>query len=602
MGQKAIVPRNNELGLSDDRINSQIIWNQQDDAELEDAVDAVRGARIVIMNPPFSSRKKMGEKFSQATKTQLQRRVDAMEELLTSADTEMKNFTDRNALEPLFTALADKCTAQQTGILTMINPTVALSAPSAIHKRRILAKRYHIHTVLTSHQPGQINLSQNTGINESIILAKRHDGPKPPTKFINLDRMPTDENEAAELHEALSSCQEGDLFAGWGRVSYWPAERMAVGDWTPAVWRAPRLAEAAHKLSVDPNLLHMNQKYTTRSTLQELYSVCRPAEGEDPGSLPVVASKSSNGQTTVHSTPDQHWIPKNADEARRRLNGGTYPEADRILQKAGYLLITHGQRTTTARVTAVASTEKYVGTGWMPVLEPSQEEAKALAVFLNSTAGRLQIMRNPGTTIEFPLYNPADIGTVRVPDVTNPHTKVVLADCWEHTRGMEVPQFRDGECDVRRLWDEAVAEAMGWDADELAHLRELLNNEPHVRGLGYNQYADEPDDDDAAPPLDRETFERLADEWERDRPRGVDIAQMTKHPAYQRIVAMGQPAVPWLLHRLATKPDHWFVALSAITGAKPVPPESRGRIKEMVQAWLGWGIQQGYELATSDVD
>ena len=56
---------------------------------------------------------------------------------------------------------------------------------------------------------------------------------------------------------------------------------------------------------------------------------------------------------------------------------------------------------------------------------------------------------------------------------------------------MVVPQFQDGECEVRQMWDEAVAEAMGWNADELAHLRELLNSEPHVRGLGYNQYGDE---------------------------------------------------------------------------------------------------------------
>ena len=56
---------------------------------------------------------------------------------------------------------------------------------------------------------------------------------------------------------------------------------------------------------------------------------------------------------------------------------------------------------------------------------------------------------------------------------------------------MEVPQFRDGECEVRRLWDEAVANAMGWNADELARQRNLLHNEPHVRGLGYNQFADE---------------------------------------------------------------------------------------------------------------
>ena len=146
--------------------------------------------------------------------------------------------------------------------------------------------------------------------------------------------------------------------------------------------------------------------------------------------------------------------------------------------------------------------------------------------------------------------------------------------------------------------DEAVAEAMGWDAEELAHLRGLLNNEPHVRGLGYGQYADAVE----AGPADRERFERLADEWERDRPRGADVAQMTQHPAYQRIIAMGEPAVPWLLQRLAEKPNHWFVALNAITGAKPVPPESRGRIKEMAQAWLDWGREKGYELTSSDVD
>ena len=100
----------------------------------------------------------------------------------------------------------------------------------------------------------------------------------------------------------------------------------------------------------------------------------------------------------------------------------------------------------------------------------------------------------------------------------------------------------------------------------------------------------------------RETFERLAYEWERNRPRGVDVAQMTQHPAYQRIIDMGEPAVPWLLRRLSEKPNHWFVALNAITGARPVPPASRGRIKEMAQAWLEWGRQNGYELTSRATD
>ena len=173
------------------------------------------------------------------------------------------------------------------------------------------------------------------------------------------------------------------------------------------------------------------------------------------------------------------------------MNGGTYPEADRILQKAGHLLITTGQRTSSARLAATASDDKYVGNGWMPVTGLSPAEAKGAAVFINSTPGRLQLMRHPGRQIAFPTYSTAEAGNIRIPDLKDPRVRQVLADCWEQTKSMEVPRYRDGECEVRRLWDEAVADARGWDADELARLRGLLNNEPHVRGLGYNQYADE---------------------------------------------------------------------------------------------------------------
>ncbi len=127
----------------------------------------------------------------------------------------------------------------------------------------------------------------------------------------------------------------------------------------------------------------------------------------------------------------------------------------------------------------------------MPVTGFSAKESKAIAVFLNSTAGRLQLMRNAGRTLLFPIYSPAGVSNIRIPDIKNDRIRGILADCWERTKDMVVPQFRDGECEVRRLWDEAVAEAMDWDAGELARLRNLLHNEPHVRGLGYNQYADE---------------------------------------------------------------------------------------------------------------
>ena len=90
-------------------------------------------------------------------------------------------------------------------------------------------------------------------------------------------------------------------------------------------------------------------------------------------------------------------------------------------------------------------------------------------------------------------------------------------------------------------------------------------------------------------------FERLADEWERDRPRGLDLTAMAMHPAYQHIIDMGLPAVPWLLARLERLPGHWFLALNRITGAQPVLPENEGNLKAMAEDWLRWGKQSGYE-------
>ena len=196
---------------------------------------------------------------------------------------------------------------------------------------------------------------------------------------------------------------------------------------------------------------------------------------------------------TIKSSPDDYRIPKDGTDDARIYNGGTFPKADKILRKAGRLLVTDGQSSNTARLTAIADDIKYVGVGWMPVGGLSPIESKAMAVFFNSTAGRLQLMSNASRKLEFPMYRPAAIYLVHVPNTQNRGICEVLSECWKHTKDMLVPQFREGECEVRRLWDEAVAKAMGWDAAELAHLRNLLHYEPHVRGLGYNQYADEPD-------------------------------------------------------------------------------------------------------------
>ena len=89
-------------------------------------------------------------------------------------------------------------------------------------------------------------------------------------------------------------------------------------------------------------------------------------------------------------------------------------------------------------------------------------------------------------------------------------------------------------------------------------------------------------------------FAMLAEDWRAEHGVTSSAQQMAMHPVYLRIIGMGERAVPLILEELRNKPDHWFVALHAITGANPVPEEARGRLNEMANAWVFWGKERGY--------
>ena len=98
-----------------------------------------------------------------------------------------------------------------------------------------------------------------------------------------------------------------------------------------------------------------------------------------------------------------------------------------------------------------------------------------------------------------------------------------------------------------------------------------------------------------------ELFHTTRKEWLQQRPRGADVAGMVAHSSYQRIIEMGQDAVPLILQELQKRPDHWFPALHTITGANPVPEEAQGNLSKMTDAWLNWGRKNGY-LHQPDLD
>ena len=337
LGQKAIVRRDGELDIPDDSIGSQSVWGSDEDAELEDAVEAANNARIVIMNPPFTNRAKMGEKFPKHIQQLLRKRVDAMEGNLVANDQDMEDFVDKNALAPLFVALADRCLDARDGWMTLVSPTIALSNPSGLHERIVLAQRFHIHTIVTIHHPRNFNMSQNTNINESILIAERRQDSELPTRFISLDRLPIDEDEVEDLHQCIEGTEQGQITDGWGEVSYWPAEVMATGDWTPAIWRSPELARALARFSNSDSLTLMRELPGIRITaIKEPRRNFNSVESWTVGSFPILKSKGADGQLHIKGRPDEHWIPSNKDASGSKTNAGLQRDVDRVINKAGH--------------------------------------------------------------------------------------------------------------------------------------------------------------------------------------------------------------------------------------------------------------------------
>ena len=89
-------------------------------------------------------------------------------------------------------------------------------------------------------------------------------------------------------------------------------------------------------------------------------------------------------------------------------------------------------------------------------------------------------------------------------------------------------------------------------------------------------------------------FKKLADKWKNETLALSSTKAIAMHPAYQRIMGMGKPALPFILADLQQHEDQWFWALFYIADENPVPPESRGKVHEMANAWLDWGRKNGH--------
>ncbi|HZV03649.1 MAG TPA: hypothetical protein VE999_01035 [Gemmataceae bacterium] len=93
----------------------------------------------------------------------------------------------------------------------------------------------------------------------------------------------------------------------------------------------------------------------------------------------------------------------------------------------------------------------------------------------------------------------------------------------------------------------------------------------------------------------KERFRRLSAVWQKETAYLSSMTEASHHPAYQEIIHLGPDVIPLLLRDLQAHHTHWFAALHALTGAEPIDPSVAGNVPKMVDAWLCWAKEHGYQ-------
>lgn len=104
--------------------------------------------------------------------------------------------------------------------------------------------------------------------------------------------------------------------------------------------------------------------------------------------------------------------------------------------------------------------------------------------------GRILLRKYASRSTHWPMYQPAAIKRLVIPNTASklwPRMREPLLDAYRATKDAIVPQYRERDAEVRRIWDQAVAKAAEIPHRTVHGWRELLDIEPFVSGVRERQ-------------------------------------------------------------------------------------------------------------------
>ena len=430
----------------------------------------LRDLDAVIMNAPFTANENRSKKYGEAGRKAMQRHELGIQERVGRRDRAVGEVITANSIRTFFTPLADMLIGSTSGLLAMVIPTTACTGPSGVAERRFLAKRFHIETVVTSHDPRQPNFSENTAIHESLLVCRRRTRTngctERTTRFVALRRMPSNAEEAIEAVEAIEAGAAGK----WFTVYEQPESRIRAGDWRPCQFLDPELVSAAMRLEREKRLVPLRDRYRLGPAGQRIRDAFSPVSDDGGEDYRVFWGRSKDLRTTMEAEPEQ-----SVSERKETL-------AARYRKQAGHVLLAARFDTLSGRLLAIFSDRPALGSMWVPIQgrTTSLDEAKALCAWCNGTLGALGLLMGRGTKLTNPSFSQAELATLRVPDFKAASPRP-LAAAYDRTRRMPVKPWKHAADDeLRDRLDQAAAETTGVSLATIRDLRARIGREPTV--------------------------------------------------------------------------------------------------------------------------
>lgn len=299
-------------------------------------------------------------------------------------------------LGSVFVALADRWLKPE-GRLAFVLPAALVSGEAWADTRELIASRYHLETLISSHDAERPNFSENTDLSEILFVARKRVEKELPgrTTYISLWRNPRSIHEAIDLANRIVHAPEAVTVEGsgittvsgpsgkLGEITTMPAA-LGKQNWVGALFAQTELLRiswhlenGALRVPGKPDMMpipvcrldSIGALGPDRKRISEGFKVTKT----DWTPYPAFWGHESATVRTIGQEPNAHlsaWL-----ESPRGPNYGAH-----LWERAGNILLVERLRSNTHRVIAVGFEKEVLGNTWW-ALKPhklNDQQKKAL--------------------------------------------------------------------------------------------------------------------------------------------------------------------------------------------------------------------------------